>query len=155
MSTELRPMREDEFPAWRDASETSYADQIHEKGGLSREAADTKAQKDFAALLPRGVETPDHSLHVIQADGAVVGSLWTAVRETDSGRVLFVYEIRLSEDVRGRGIGRAAMTLAEEVAREQGLARIELNVFGGNEVARSLYRSLDYDEVAVYMGKSL
>jgi ribosomal protein S18 acetylase RimI-like enzyme len=101
------------------------------------------------------LETPDQSLHVIEADGVVAGSLWTAVRETDAGRVLFVYEIRLSEDVRGRGIGRAAMTLAEEVAREQGLARIELNVFGGNEIARSLYRSLDYDEVAVYMGKSL
>ena len=155
MSVELRPMRDDEFPAWREASELEYAAQIHEKGGLSREAADAKAEKDFASILTHGVETPNHALNVIVDDGAVVGSLWTAVRESDAGRVLFVYEIRLAEEARGRGIGRAAMRLAEDVARGQGLTRIELNVFGGNDAARNLYRSLDYAEVAVYMGKDL
>ena len=33
--------------------------------------------------------------------------------------------------------------------------RIELNVLGGNETARGLYRSLGYDDVAVYMGKTI
>jgi hypothetical protein len=33
--------------------------------------------------------------------------------------------------------------------------RIELNVVGGNDVARGLSRSLGNDEVAVYMGKTL
>jgi ribosomal protein S18 acetylase RimI-like enzyme len=47
------------------------------------------------------------------------------------------------------------MEFAEGFAREQGLDRIELNVMGGNEVARGLYRSLAYDEVAVYMGKTV
>jgi RimJ/RimL family protein N-acetyltransferase len=36
-----------------------------------------------------------------------------------------------------------------------GLDRIELNVFGHNERARGLYRSLGYDELAVLMGKTL
>ena len=53
------------------------------------------------------------------------------------------------EAMRGRGLGRRAMELAEEEANRRGLARIELNVFGGNEVARGLYRSLGYAEVAV------
>jgi hypothetical protein len=51
--------------------------------------------------------------------------------------------------------GRAAMQLAEQAARERGLDRVELNVFGGNTAARGLYRSLGYDEVAVFMGKNL
>jgi ribosomal protein S18 acetylase RimI-like enzyme len=33
--------------------------------------------------------------------------------------------------------------------------QVELNVMGGNDVARGLYRALGYDEVAVYMGKTL
>ena len=33
--------------------------------------------------------------------------------------------------------------------------RMELNVFGGNDVARSLYRSLGYVERAVSMGKDI
>jgi hypothetical protein len=35
------------------------------------------------------------------------------------------------------------------------VARVDLNVFGGNEVARALYRSLGYEEIAVYMRKGL
>jgi hypothetical protein len=79
MSVELRPMRSDEFPAWKAESVAAYATDMHENAGVP----------------------------------------------------------------------------AEGLAREQGLDRIELHVVGGNEVARGLYRSLAYDEVAVYMGKSL
>jgi ribosomal protein S18 acetylase RimI-like enzyme len=35
---------------------------------------------------------------------------------------------------------------AEDEARRRGLSHIVLNVFGGNKVARGLYRSLGYDE---------
>jgi ribosomal protein S18 acetylase RimI-like enzyme len=47
------------------------------------------------------------------------------------------------------------MLLAEGEARRRGLSRVALNVFGGNEVARNLYRSLGYEETAVTMRKTL
>ena len=47
------------------------------------------------------------------------------------------------------------MLALEDEVRAHGLDRIELNVFGGNEVARGLYRSLGYAESAVYMVKRL
>ena len=47
------------------------------------------------------------------------------------------------------------MLLAENEARERGLARIELNVFGRNDVARGLYLSLGYVENSVQMAKDL
>ncbi len=47
------------------------------------------------------------------------------------------------------------MTLAEAEARDRGIDRIALNVFGGNAVARGLYRSLGYEEQAVAMSKHL
>jgi ribosomal protein S18 acetylase RimI-like enzyme len=47
------------------------------------------------------------------------------------------------------------MLLAEEEARVRGLNRIELNVFGGNDVARGLYRSLGYVETSAQMAKDL
>jgi ribosomal protein S18 acetylase RimI-like enzyme len=155
MSVELRPMRADEFAEWKADSVASYSADMQENGGMPRDAADAKASSDFDGLLVQGVETPEHFLHVIEEDGAVVGYLWLAVRDSPSGRVLFVYEVRISEEARGRGLGRAAMEFAARFAAEQGLARIELNVMGGNEVARGLYRALGYDEVAVYMGKTL
>jgi ribosomal protein S18 acetylase RimI-like enzyme len=39
--------------------------------------------------------------------------------------------------------------------RAQGLDRIMLNVFGGNEQARRLYRNLGYDVAAAHMSKVL
>jgi ribosomal protein S18 acetylase RimI-like enzyme len=47
------------------------------------------------------------------------------------------------------------MRLAEEEARNRDIHRIELNVFGGNTVARSLYQSLGYVERSVRMALDL
>ena len=47
------------------------------------------------------------------------------------------------------------MLLVEGEARDRGIGRVELNVFGGNEVARGLYRSLGYVETSVQMAKEL
>ena len=71
------------------------------------------------------------------------------------GRFVFVYDVEIDERHRGRGLGRAAMLKAEEQAHARGIGRMELNVFGGNDVARGLYRSLGYVERAVSMGKDV
>jgi ribosomal protein S18 acetylase RimI-like enzyme len=47
------------------------------------------------------------------------------------------------------------MLLVEEEARRRGFAEIRLNVFGGNETAYSLYRSLQYVEFTIGMRKRL
>ncbi len=81
--------------------------------------------------------------------------LWLAERESGGRQVIFIYDVEIDEAHRGKGYGRAAMELAEEQARALGIGRIELNVFGGNEVARKLYLSLGYVETSVQMGKDL
>jgi ribosomal protein S18 acetylase RimI-like enzyme len=120
---------------------------------MSLEDATAKAAHDFATTLSQGVATAGHSLSFITdgATGTPIGRLWLGERPP----VLFVYAVWLDEAVRGRGLGRQAMLLVEQEARRRGLARIELNVFAGNERARRLYRSLGYGEVAVYMSKPL
>ena len=70
-------------------------------------------------------------------------------------RVLYIYEIAIEPEHQGRGYGRAAMRLVEDEAARRGIARIELNVFGGNDVARGLYRTLGYVETSVQMAKDL
>jgi ribosomal protein S18 acetylase RimI-like enzyme len=102
-----------------------------------------------------GLETPGHAIFVVEAAGAAVGRLWLAERELGGRRTLFIYDISIEAEQQGRGYGRAAMRLAEEEARSRGIGHLELNVFGGNDVARSLYRSLGYVETAVQMAKDL
>ena len=112
--------------------------------GLRGSSGRTAARRRSCDVRRRGRET-----------GERVGYLWIAERDNQGRKVVWIYDIEIDERFRGRGLGRATMELAEQQARERGLGRVELNVFGRNEVARSLYRSLGYEESAVWMGKEL
>jgi ribosomal protein S18 acetylase RimI-like enzyme len=151
----LRPMRPGEYPAFVTRSRIDYAHDMVIHGGMPRAAAERKSDDDHAAILPDGLATAGQWIFVVEADGARVGHLWVAERGTPERRTLYVYGIEIDEAHRGRGFGRDAMLLAEGEARGHGIDRMELNVFGGNDVARGLYRSLGYIETAVHMGKDL
>jgi ribosomal protein S18 acetylase RimI-like enzyme len=151
----LRPMREDEFPGFRADSVIAYAQGIEQQGGQTAEFARRKSEEDHAAVLPDGLSTPGHTLWIVEAAGERVGVLWLAERDSGGRRVIYIYDVEIDEAHRGKGYGRAAMELAERQARAAGIGRIELNVFGGNEVARKLYRSLGYVETSVQMAIDL
>jgi ribosomal protein S18 acetylase RimI-like enzyme len=152
MSTQLRPMSQDEFDTWLPHAKVLYAADIA-GAGISEDAARAKAERDFPLLLPDGLATEGQDLYTIEHDGERVGMLWVTERMDDFGSNLFIYDVQIDEAQRGRGLGRAAMLLAEEEARRRGIPAVTLNVFGGNEIARNLYRSLGYAESAVYMMK--
>jgi ribosomal protein S18 acetylase RimI-like enzyme len=138
-----RAMTRAEFAPWRDAAVDGYAESIVASGTLAPAAARRKSEDDFAALLPAGVATPNHSLHVIEADGRAVGTLWLAHHQP--GRRTFVYDIEVREAERGRGYGRATMLAAARLADSAGDGAVGLNVFGHNTAALRLYDSLGYE----------
>ncbi|HEY3069525.1 MAG TPA: GNAT family N-acetyltransferase [Gaiellaceae bacterium] len=49
------------------------------------------------------------------------------------------HDIHVDEASQGQGIGRLAVQLLEHEVSARELTSIELNVFGGNTIARSLY----------------
>lgn len=150
-----RPIRDDEYAAWYGQVTDEYAADIATHGMTPPDEARRKADRDMASVLPQGLATPGQAILVLEADGERVGRLWVGERTIDGRRALFVWDVHVEPGHRGRGFGRRAMELAEEEARSRGLARIELNVFGGNTVARTLYRSLGYEERAVAMARDL
>ncbi|MFL6048262.1 MAG: GNAT family N-acetyltransferase [Gaiellales bacterium] len=155
MSVTLRPMRPDEYPAWAEEGQRGYVHQMVEFGGVEPEHAAAKAVRDFASVLPEGLQTNGHWVYVVEADGRAVGSLWFAERDIDGRPSAFLYDIHIHEHARGNGYGRAAMLEFEREAARRGLHHLSLNVFGGNEPARGLYGSLGWAEVAITMTKHL
>jgi ribosomal protein S18 acetylase RimI-like enzyme len=156
VSIRLRPMRPDEFDAWADRSRRQYADDVARNGGLPRDLAEQKAERDFAVTLPLGLQTPEQVIRVVDDDElGPVGIVWYAERRLDLRTVTFLYELSIDEEHRGRGLGRRAMELFEDEVRRNGGRELELNVFGGNTVARNLYRSMGYSESSVHMTKTL
>jgi ribosomal protein S18 acetylase RimI-like enzyme len=151
MTVTLRPLDDEGVAEVAPEIERLYAEEIERNGGLPAADATRKAAQDVPPLIA----APDSDLFAVDADGETVGRLWIGEREVQGRRMLFVWEVFIGEQHRGRGFGREAMVLAEDEARRRGLDRIELNVFGRNEVARGLYRSLGYEEFAVAMGKTV
>jgi ribosomal protein S18 acetylase RimI-like enzyme len=155
VNVSLRPLSEEEFSDWVRRHRDWYAADLRDHGGLSDEAALEKARRDVENAFPSGLGSSDNSCFVVEADGEPVGSVWFAPRDEDGETVAFLYAIEIGEAHQGQGFGRAAMQLFEQEARRRGFSKARLNVFGGNERARALYRSLGYGERSVHMGKTL
>jgi ribosomal protein S18 acetylase RimI-like enzyme len=147
----LRPLREDEFEGWSEAHARGYAEGMVAFADLSREEAEAKAARDVAAVFPQGLATEGIRLWVVEDQGRALGTVFLGVR--DGGA--WLYDITIDEAERGRGYGRAAMLVLEDEVRGLGFDALGLNVWGGNEVARGLYRSLGFREVSVGMKKQL
>jgi ribosomal protein S18 acetylase RimI-like enzyme len=153
----LRRLRDEELPAYVEHTRAAYESELVAQAGLTPQQAATKTEADWARLFPEGQLAPGNEIFAVEdAAGARVGDLWIAEREGDGGqRMLYVYSIAIDPEHRGRGLGREAMLLFEDEARARGISDLGLTVLGGNDIARSLYRSLGYSERAVFMSKTL
>jgi ribosomal protein S18 acetylase RimI-like enzyme len=83
---------------------------------------------------------------LIEMDGAVAGYVVLALGWSIEygGRVAVVDEIFVGEELRGRGIGRAALSLVKGAARRHRIRRLFLEVESYNRGAKRLYTSLGF-----------
>ena len=152
----LVPLTQSEYDSWHAAQLDDYAAEI-ERSGVPRELAQEKARTDSEQLLPGGLNSKDQYLYSVRDEdtGQKVGVLWFAPSERGERKTIFLYDILIDEEFRGRGYGTQAMTALEDRARELGAVRIGLHVFGHNERARQLYKRLGYVETNINMAKDL
>jgi len=151
---DLRPVTSAELAEWLLTSTADYADDL-EASGLSRAAADRKANDSTAREFPGGTAAPGQYVSAITVDGDHVGILWLAAGPSDDPTNWWILDIVVFEQFRGRGHGRLAMLLAETEAARLGAAKITLNVFARNAPARALYASLAYQPTKIYLEKTL
>ncbi len=83
---------------------------------------------------------------MIEADGKEVGFALTAktYSRESGGMVLWLEELFILDGYRSRGLGREYFSFIEAYARENGFARIRLEVEDANVRARALYERLGY-----------
>lgn len=138
-AVELRPMSEPAYVDYVGRAEREYAAERH-ASGEPLEEAERIAAGQMAELLPDGLRTRDAHLFTPTLDGEELGLLWLA---TDRP-VVYIYDVELREELRGRGLGRAVMEAAVGWAAERGAPALGLNVFGHNVRARALYDRLGF-----------
>lgn len=154
----LVPMTEEEFSKWLEPSVKEYAADKVRAGNEEEAGSLERAQQEFRHYLPDGIGTKDHHLYSIvdeKRNGQRVGVLWFGELPRGPRNTLFLFDIHIREEDRGKGYGSAALELFEDKARELGKSRVGLHVFGHNVRARKLYEELGYKVTNVNMAKDV
>jgi GNAT superfamily N-acetyltransferase len=147
-------MDRSEISAFLIASRQGYVAERVASGDPELTAA-RAADEQLAAAFPGGEPGHGHRVFCIEEEGISVGSLWLGPTSSNDPASRWVWDIEIDEKYRGRGYGRAAMSLAEREATAGGATTLGLNVFGANSIARRLYDSLGYEVMAIRMAKRL
>lgn len=153
----LQPMNETEYQEYLAISIADYAQENVKAGRWNSEEALQKATQEYADILTDGLNTRNQYLFTIidEQTGTTVGMLWFAATERANEQVAFVYDVIVYEQFRRLGYGEQAFLALETKARELGLKKIGLHVFGHNAAARAMYEKLGYVVTNVQMSKSL
>jgi ribosomal protein S18 acetylase RimI-like enzyme len=149
----LRPMRAEEFAAYRDYFIPDYAEEIALNFGYSAEKSRAVAAQELADDLPAAVATPGHVLLCIERHEELVGYLWYALR--DHGTSAFIFDFVIFEPYRGMGYGKESLQSLETQLAQQGIAQTKLRVAAANKRALALYQQAGFSITGYNMVKAL
>lgn len=155
MSVHLVAMDEKTFGDYYQKSIKEYANEHVKAGNWQENEAFQNAQKEFEQLLPDGRNTKGHVLLSVMHEGETIGTLWLNIRMRNQEKQVFIYDIKLDEAQRGKGLGKRTMEALDEYAKSLGVQQIRLHVFGHNQRAKSLYDKMGYEVTDYHMQKKL
>lgn len=113
------------------------------------------SKKEFSRLLPRDEKSELNYLYSIFHEQQLVGMIWIAQTSTTNPDEGFIFDFIIYEPHQGKGYGKQAMKETEIIAKELGMNKIGLHVFGHNKVARGLYEKLGYEITNIKMVKAI
>jgi GNAT superfamily N-acetyltransferase len=155
--TEIRlvPMTETQYDEYREHAEQAYAVQIAESGSMTLERAVEHAAREYAILLPDGLNSPGQHLFHALAGPDAVGMIWLQILDAADDRRAFVVDLKVEPDQRRGGLGTAIMLAADELCRARGVRRIGANVFGTNAASHALLAKVGYRVATSHLSKTL
>lgn len=131
MSIEVRPVKDGDFFAWLDVY-TKYA-----------EFYDTQLTDQKALLLWSWLTDPDHEESgYVAVDGERIlglAHMREFARPLEGDRGLFVDDLFVLDEERGRGVGGALIQKARSLAEERGLGVVQWITAQDNATAQKLY----------------
>ena len=146
----LREMKLEELNGYLDWLVPDYTDEVVRNFHFSREKAQAHVINEINNFLPQGVETQGEFLFCIEVNN-VVGFLW--YRLINGGKIIFINDIFILPQFRGRCYGKATLAELESQAAAQNVEHVELRVAYDNERAQGLYKEIGFRETGINMIK--
>ncbi|MEY9974224.1 ribosomal protein S18 acetylase RimI-like enzyme [Lysinibacillus sp. RC46] len=151
----LKPMNQEEFKQYISYAIEDYAKDKIASGNWTEDEALDLSRESFERLLPQNEKTENNHLFSIFHNDILVGMIWISQKAPTNPNEGFIYDFVIFEQYQGQGYGKKAMKEAEIIAKELGMNKIGLNVFGHNKIARGLYEKMGYEITNITMAKMI
>jgi GNAT superfamily N-acetyltransferase len=134
---------------------TAVADLLRQLGRPTALGTDT--EEGLRQVYTEFLSRPDATALVAEDDGRVVGfcDLLFLPRLNFAGPQAWIPDLVVSEDDRGRGIGAALLSRAEELAHERGCWSLFLTSANWRTRSHAFYRREGWEQSGQYFSKSL
>jgi GNAT superfamily N-acetyltransferase len=120
-------------------------------------AVGTDREEELHEVYTGFLSRPDAAALVAEEDGRVVGfcDLLFVPRLNFAGPQAWIPDLVVAENDRGRGIGAALLSHAEDLARDRGCWSIFLSSANWRTRSHAFYRRAGWDQSGQYFSKSL
>lgn len=117
---------------------------------------DIERARDF---ISERMTRNDSWLLVAQSNDDLLGfcQMYPSFSSTTTSRIAILNDLFVAQNTRSKGVGKALIQAAEELAKNLGLSAMELATAIDNQTAQALYEHLDWqrDKNFYYYSKSL
>ncbi len=146
MKVQLREMSKVEFKVFSEYSIYDYANDLVKSSNIMMDEAHVQAKREFAEMLPNGLDTKDNVLRIIVdvAEEKAVGIIWYLFELTDDVKQVFLSDFIIKEEERRKGYASAALIEMERDARKNGCAESIIYVWKHNQPGINLYTTCGY-----------
>lgn len=155
MALTLEKMKKQVFESYYEESIIEYAEEHVKSGDWEKEGSIERANTEFENLLPEGLDTSNQYLMSVIHNNVDIGYLWLYIFEVKEQKKCFIYDIKIKDTYRGRGLGTKTMECIEEYCKNKDIESIGLHVFGHNKRAVSLYNKMGFETTNYRMEKKL
>lgn len=151
----LQPMNQEEFKQYISYAIKDYAKDKIASGNWSENEAIDLSKKAFERLLPKDEKTENNHLFSIFHKNILVGMIWISQKVPTNSNEGFIYDFVIFEQYQGLGYGKKTMKEVEIIAKQLGMNKMVLHVFGHNKIARGLYEKMGYEITNITMAKTI
>ena len=122
----------------------------NEKKDFFRNRSDEELKENLASAI----RNPLEFVMVHEIDGVIRGYFAFHTQKVVK-QVMWIDELVIDKDYRGKGIGTQFMAEIEKIAGEMGCQRIELNCWCFNNSAMKFYKKIGFVEQRITFGKNI
>ena len=149
-----RRMLEEEYDDFFSLTVRNFAKDLISNQGFEKDKADKFALNQINQFLPNGLNTQNQWIYIAEQEGVTIGHFWIGSKfgQKNHGHLFIIY---IKPDYQKQGYGKTMMNHILNLLKEKNYSRMTLNVFGNNEIAKSLYKKFGFFEINTLMGIEL